>query len=600
MAYSGGDLRRHSSDAKFRGYCPSVLHGIAAAIFVDASCKQSIGGPLLSLEIRELTSVVESSYAVHFELFAPTVEWVELVGSWLDKPERLRRDDKGLWTIDLHVPDGEHTYKFRLPSKSHFCEGSIVEVSDPFARRIDKQKDEATVVVVENGKDVTTSYEWLHDDQPLPANHELLIYELHVGEFAWDQDGPGTFKKLVAKLDYLRDLGVRAVELMPITSFPNADSWGYDIKHPCAVEPSYGTPADLKELIDECHARGMRVIVDLVLNHMQVDAPMTQIDFHYWFRDPHEGEETFGAKLDYEKRDEVLGIFPARKHGIEVALWWIQEYHIDGFRLDATRSIANYDFLYELRAAVKEAASMKPFFLIAEHLPEDPTVAGESAPTDGAWRISFLTKVNESMIDPKSHFDELVESLDPSKDGYTSPSWVVNYIESHDDAKLMRRLGDAGIFDEHAKRRCKLAAGLLYTAVGVPMLYMGQEFGGNRPVQQEIEPLEWHLLDEDYGHDLAEYYRRLGSILASREALGTNDIAILQADSENLTLAFERGSGKERLLVLANFSDEPKTIATSMQAGRLSSLTSDEVLEVGDQSQEFALGPSEVKIFARS
>jgi 1,4-alpha-glucan branching enzyme len=115
------------------------------------------------------------------------------------------------------------------------------------------------VLHIENCVDITSSYQWQFNHVPLPQNNQLVIYELHVAEFARVGNKAGTFLSLIKKLDYLQDLGVNAIELMPIMAFGSAQSWGYNPRHACAPEPSYGTPQNFKRLVDACHKRGIQV-----------------------------------------------------------------------------------------------------------------------------------------------------------------------------------------------------------------------------------------------------------------------------------------------------------------------------------------------------
>src|SRR5215217_9474797 len=168
---------------------------------------------------RKSTRPVEISPAtgrhVEFALFAPLVASVALAGSWSREPLPLRRDDGGTWRRRVTLPEGRHQYRFRLPSLSHFLDGQAVDVTDPFARLVDEANGDVGIIVVAGGRDVTTAYEWRHDDEPLPQDDELILYELHVGEFGVKDGNLGTFATVIERLDYLRDLGVNAIELMP-------------------------------------------------------------------------------------------------------------------------------------------------------------------------------------------------------------------------------------------------------------------------------------------------------------------------------------------------------------------------------------------------
>jgi 1,4-alpha-glucan branching enzyme len=533
---------------------------------------------------------------LEFALFAPHVESVALVGSWLQEPAPMTRDETGSWRLALAVPDGTHEYRFRLPSLSPFMLGEVVDVTDPFARQIDESNADAGVIVVRGGANVTTEYTWQHDAVPLPQDHELVLYELHVAEFAAKDGRLGTFVGVTERLDYLRDLGINALELMPVGAFPMDTSWGYNVRHACAVENAYGTPQDLKRLIDACHSRGMRVILDLVLNHTESESPLSKIDFYYWFRDSRDGEQSFGPKLDYERRDDTLSVMPARQYGLAVARYWLQEYHIDGYRLDATAVLNNFDFVRELRDACKGAAGGKPFYVVAEQLPEDPSIATPEGPTDGAWHLRFREAILEALISNGERLEALAAAVQPRNHGYVSPSRVVNYVESHDEFTLMQRLGEAGILEAAAFRKVKLAAGLLFTAVGNPMLYQGEEFGGYRTRDLEIRPLQWELLTADYGLHLKEHHAWLAATRHGSPALKGDELELLT--SQDGTLVYRRGSGEAELIVAANVRDVDRTLAVPLPAGAWRELTSAADLQSdGEIRDPFAA--SSLKIYAR-
>jgi 1,4-alpha-glucan branching enzyme len=497
-----------------------------------------------------------------FQLFAPHVERVELIGSWLKTPELMKKDDTGTWRTSSDVPEGRNTYKFRLPSQSPFNDGKTVEVTDPFARVVDESDHDAGVVVLKDGQDVTTAYEWQHDDKPLPQDDELVIYEFHVGEFGWKDGHEGSFSSVTERLDYLRDLGVNALEVMPVAAFPMDKSWGYNVRHACALENSYGSPQDFKRLIDECHARGMRVILDVVFNHTESESPLSQIDFYYWFRDSRPDEQSFGPKFDYERVDDTLEldghkVMPARKHGLEVALYWLREYHIDGYRLDATAVLNNFDFVRLVRQECKGAADGKPFYIVAEQIPEDPTIAGPDAPADGAWHQRFENAVIGALTGNGEHAGDLLEALQPMNHGYVSPARVVNYVESHDEFTMMQKLFDAGISGDAAFRKSKLAASFLFTAVGNPMLYQGQEFGGYRLRDLEIRPLQWELLDADFGLHLKEHYAWLAKTRHGSPALKGEEFEVVHNDDG--LIAYRRGAGQAEVLVAVNLRDQERS-----------------------------------------
>src|SRR4051794_9652378 len=231
---------------------------------------------------------------IELGLFAPYNETVELIGSWNDwKPTPMERQNDGWWRQQVPLEDGDYRYKFRVKSNSYFCRGEMKDVFDPYGISVTDDALEASFMKIENGRQNEYSYEWKHDDVPLPTNDKLVIYEMHVGDFTrglgrklgprqWEK---GHFRDVLDKLDYLADLGINCVELMPVKEFPG-QSWGYNLRSLFAIENTYGPAADLARLIDELHGRGIRVIMDGVYNHADKDSPLAQIDYDYWFYNP--------------------------------------------------------------------------------------------------------------------------------------------------------------------------------------------------------------------------------------------------------------------------------------------------------------------------
>ncbi|MCC6790687.1 MAG: DUF3459 domain-containing protein, partial [Thermomicrobiales bacterium] len=490
----------------------------------------------------------------------------------------------------------------RLPSLSPFMNGASIDVVDPQARMVEQWDGPAATLIVESGRDVTTTpgFPWRHDDVPLPQDNELIIYELHVAEFGWTGDEPGNFDRAIARLDYLRDLGINAVELMPVAAFPGDSSWGYNIRHPFAVESAYGGPHDLKRFVDECHGRGMRVIMDLVLNHTESESPLTKIDFYYWFRDAREGELSFGPKFDYERYDDVFDVMPARQYGREIAAYWISEYHLDGYRLDATAVLDNFDFVREVRTVANERSGGKPVYIVAEQLPENPMIAGADGATDGAWHQHFEHVIVNALTKFEAgSAEQVMHVLQPRNDGYSAPDLVVNYVESHDEFTLMQRLAESGIFDDAAFRKDKLAASLLFTAVGVPMIYQGQEFGGHRVRDLEIRPLQWDLLDADFGLHLKEHYAKLARVRRESPALKGIDFEPVFVDSEGGVIAYRRGVGEAEVIVVANLSDIDRALTLPFPDGAWREILFDYDIAVSGGVLDDSLPASGAKLYVR-
>lgn len=506
----------------------------------------------------------KTTYNAVFELFAPYNESVTLIGNWNNwQPTPMQRDAKGVWRVTVPLADGEYQYKFEVISRSYFAVGEKKTVADPKAMRFTLDGHENSVVKLKKGVPVISTYKWKHDDVPLPANEQLVIYEMHVGDFRGgkgdDQRKPGKFKDVIEKLDYLAELGINAIEMMPINEFPGHHSWGYSLHSIYAVENSYGTPEELCQLVDECHARGIRVIHDAVYNHMEADAPLTQIDYDYWFyeHNPDEKSLDFGPKFDYEYYDANLDIWPAREYVINALRLWVEQFHIDGIRFDCTRAIRYFDLLEWFNNEAHSRAGFKPFYTIAEHVPQDPAIASANGPVDAAWHDNFFRQmsattlgVNKDGRDPYNT-GEVLRILDSRKDGFSSAYDTVQYISNHDEQRIMYQLGAiANTFDDAAFRRAKLGASLLLTAPGIPMIWMGEEFGQPTIKSLDPEPLQWGLLENDRNKGLFHHYAHLTKLRKENPALTSENYEPILDLPERGIIGFKRWNDQGDVVVI--------------------------------------------------
>ncbi|MHC5614569.1 MAG: alpha-amylase family glycosyl hydrolase [Nostoc sp.] len=545
---------------------------------------------------------------IEFNLFAPYNKGAALIGSFSDWQEiPMKKGDDGYFRTSVELEDGVYKYKFRVQTNSWFFEPEQwVDVTDPYATDIDELsgKDNG-VIQVKDGKRITDSYVWQHDDKPLPADRELVIYELHVGDFSGGEDDPyarGKYKHVIEKLDYLCELGINAIELMPLKEYPGDYSWGYNPRHFFATESSYGSTAELKKLIDECHGRGIRIIIDGIYNHSEASAPLTQIDHDYWYHHaPRDPDNNWGPEFNYEHYDEKLEIHPARKFIGDTIRFWIQEYHLDGIRYDAARQIANYDFMHWIVQEAKKTASMKPFYNIAEHIPENTSITNLDGPMDGCWHDSFYHCILEHICGDTFDLERLKDVIDCKRQGFLGATNVINYLTNHDHNHVMVELGNREIFNEEAFRRAKLGVAILMTAVGVPLIWMGEEFGEYKPKQPESSKIDWTLLGNDLNRSLFDSYKGLTNLRKNNHALYTENIDFIHENPEAKVLAYTRWNDEgSRVVVIANFSENFLAgyhVPNFSSPGTWHEWTANYDVEAGDDGIIIDLGPYEAKVF---
>lgn len=513
------------------------------------------------LNIREtvLVKYLLMSASIEFKLWAPYNAKACLLGDFLkDKSVEMEKEKDGYFRTKVDLEDGEYQYKFRVQSKSFFLdEDAWVEVIDPYATQV-SEADQMGVLRVKDGDRVLDDYVWQHNDADVPDADELIIYEMLVQDFAAEAEGKsGSFQSILKKLDYLQDLGINTLELMPVQSCPMEIGWGYNLRHYFALRSSYGKPADLKQLIDECHARNIRVILDVVLNHSESESPLTQIDYDYWYRrDAKDPDNSWGPEFDYDHYDENYERHPARDFMRDMVNFWITEYRFDGLRFDAVKQLDRPDFLAWIVDEAGMAAKPRTLFTAGEHIPEKPEISGLEGPVDSSWRVSFHYNFLDVLFKPEKSLERVKELVDPTQQGFQSTSNIINYLISHDQDRLMPILGEAEIFDDAAFKRAKFGAALVMTAMGIPMIWMGEEFGEYKEKSLDPSPLDWALLDNEANLGLLKYYQGLISLRKENAALRSDNISIFHENTDDNVVGFMRWHEMgARVAVIANCSD---------------------------------------------
>jgi 1,4-alpha-glucan branching enzyme len=546
--------------------------------------------------------------AIEFTLFAPNNKEVRLIGSFSDWNEiPMEKGDDGVFRATVDLADGLHQYRFKVRTKSWFFEeDSWVTVTDPYATDVDPETENG-VVRIANGRRVVDEYVWRHDHVPLPPDDELIVYEMHVGDFSGgeaDEHARGRYTHVVEKLDYLVDLGINAVELMPVKDYPGDHSWGYNPKYFFASESTYGTTEELKHLIDECHARGIRVLIDGVYHHSEASAPLAHIDHDYWYlHDPKDPNENWGPEFDYNKVDERHDVRPAWKFIGDTVRFWVSEYHIDGIRYDAARNINHFGFLKWIADLARETAGPKPFINVAEHLPVDPAVTGHDGPMDACWNDHFKWRVMNYLAKEEGDIDAVMDSIDGRRLGFESPTNVVNYLANHDHERVMKVFGENEILGEEAFRREKLGAVLLMTSFGIPMLWMGQEFGEFSERTPDRNKIDWTLLESRENQELLAHYKALIALRRANPALRSGNLEFIHRDDERRVIAYLRWTeAGDAAVVVVNLSGEfygGYEIGHMPEDGAWHEWTRDYDVEVASRKLRLDLGPREAHVFVK-
>jgi maltooligosyltrehalose trehalohydrolase len=330
---------------------------------------------------------------------------------------------------------------------------------------------------------------------------DYVFYELHVGTYT----RPGTFEAILSHLDDLRDLGITALEIMPVAQFPGNRNWGYDGVHPFAAQNSYGGPEGLKKLVNACHQRGMALVLDVVYNHLGPEGNYLR-DFGPYFTDRYRTPWGEAINFDGPESDEVRRFF------IGSALYWMTEFHIDALRIDAVHAILDFSarpFLQEFARAIRVLGETlnRRVYLIAESDLNDNRILRSSGlggiGLDAQWNDDFHHALHALLTGEKSgYYQDFGTVGDLGKamtDGFVydgrysafrrrrhgnssrklSSGRFVVFSQNHDQVgnrplgeRLSRLISLEGL---------KLAAGITLLSPFLPLLFMGEEYGETAP-----------------------------------------------------------------------------------------------------------------------
>jgi glycosidase len=475
---------------------------------------------------------------------------------------------------------------------------SILAACTPATKPIETQVVEPTQTAV--AAQGTEGFPWWND---------TVFYEIFVRSFRDSNgDGIGDFNGITEKLDYLHDLGIRGIWLMPIN--PSPSYHGYDVTDYDAVNPDYGTMDDFKHLLAEAHKRDIKVIIDLVLNHTSAQHPWFKealkpgSQYHDWYvwKDQDPGTlGPWGAPAWYKAANGqyYYAIFwdqmpdlnynnPAvREEAKKISLFWLKDIGIDGFRLDAVRYLEEDD---KLADSTTNHAFLKEWGAYYRSINPSAFTVGE-AWTDNA-NVKEYTKT-DAELDSAFNFDlstAILKSLNESSN--TSVRFLLqttvrdfpqqdnaNFLTNHDMPRVVNQLG------ENSEGKAKAAAGILLTAPGIPFIYYGEEIGmsGSKPDEMIRTPMQWtnengagftsgkpwEPINSDFSTvnvakqmgeraSVLEHYRKLIQLRNEHPALRIGETFIAESNSNKL-VAYLRASKGEILLTVVNIDDSPVT-----------------------------------------
>ncbi|MGI4803229.1 MAG: malto-oligosyltrehalose trehalohydrolase [Janthinobacterium lividum] len=537
------------------------------------------------------------------KLWAPLAKSVDL---WLietNKKYPLKEASYGFWELEIDVLKPGDRYRFVLDGEKELPDPASLSqpesVQGP-SQAIDLQLD-------------WTDQNW--------KNHELndyILYELHTGTFTSE----GTFAAIEQKLNYLKELGINAIELMPVAQFPGKRNWGYDGVFPFAVQNSYGGPKALQQLINLCHKNSIAVVLDVVYNHFGPEGNYFK-EFGPYFTQKYQTPWGDAVNFDDEYCDAV------RQFYIENALMWFRDFHVDALRMDAVHAIKDFSpkhILQEIRQAVNQlsAETGRKHHLIVELDLNDNRFINplekDGFGMDAQWIDEFHHALRVTAGEEKTgyykDFDGIRHLEKAYRDAYVYDGLYSPHRKKTFGAKTDNPGGQFVIFsqnhDQVGNRMLgerssklfsfemqKLLAGAVFTAPFLPMLFMGEEYGETNPFQYFISHTDPDLIetvrkgrkeefaDFDTGAEMPDpadeatfirsklswnlaephatmlrYYKTLIVLRKKLPALyhlNRQHLAV-SSDEKSKTLMLHRWHEDNQVLCLMNFSDHQQTM----------------------------------------
>ena len=533
----------------------------------------------LGAHVREVNGI----RGVLFSVWTPNAERVSVVGEfngWDGRRHPMRvRGAGGIW--ELFIPDLAPgvLYKYEIRNRH---DGTIHLKSDPYGQFYEQRPNTASIVLEDS------RYDW-HDQGWLEARSNadwlhtpMSIYEVHLG--SWQRGPEGEFlnyRELATRLvEHVKSMGFTHIELLPITEHPYDPSWGYQSTGYYAPSSRYGTPDDFRYFVDHCHQNGIGVFLDWVPAHFPKDAHgLARFDGSplYEHEDPRRGEHLDWATLIYNfGRNEVKNFL------LSSAMYWLEEMHIDGLRVDAVASmlyldysrtdwlpnqyggrenLEAIDFLRQLNIAVHQAHP--GVLMMAEESTSWPQVSrpvhvgglGFDLKWNMGWMNDTLSYLSHEPVHRKYHHDNLTFSM--------LYAFTENFLLpfSHDEvvhgkqSMLHKMPGDE--WQQHANLR--LAYTYMFTHPGKKLLFMGCEFAQGQEWNSE-QTLDWYVLDYPFHQGIQKLVQDLNALYRSTPALHRYEFDwqgfewIDCHDSEQSILSFIRRADDQFLVVVVNFT----------------------------------------------
>jgi glycosidase len=575
-----------------------------------------------------------SDNAVALVLWAPLKDSVSVIGDFNDwktsKEYKMNKDGFYFWLEISNLEKGkEYAFQYLIDGK--------IKIADPYTEKIlnpwddedisssvypdlmpyPENKASGIVSVFQPGQN---EYNWEITDFQIPDKNKLVIYELLVRDFKEEH----TFKAVREKLDYLEDLRINVLELMPVNEFEGNSSWGYNSAFYFAPDKYYGPKNELKKLIDECHKRGIAVVIDMVLNHSYGQSPFVQMYMNSWTILPENPwynvtspNSTYSWGYDFNHETDVV-----KELVDSVNSFWLNEYKVDGFRFDFTKGFTNtpgdgwaYDpsrIQILERMADEIWARKSDALVILEHL-SDNSEETELA-NHGILLWGNMHGDYERAAKGEAGISDLKWAL------YNERGWnesnLVSYPESHDEERIMYTLkqsgfsnGDYNIKNEQtALDRIELNALFHILLPGPKMIWQFGERGYDQSINRceggsisdlcrlSPKPPYWQYLENKDRTDLFQVVAKLNELKQTYEEFTSDNFEYDLAGYEKW---FSFATNENHVFAIGNFDIKQRTVNINFPVtGKWYNFFQQDSMEISTINQSFLLAPGEYRLYS--
>ena len=524
---------------------------------------------------------IPDANGVTFRVWAPHAEKVYVTGTfndWSKTSTPLFSEQNGYWSTEVPGAKAGDEYRYMIHTPVDWKLPPFSRI-DPYARKVTNSQGNG---IIYNPK----ALNWGSYNIKMASWNELVIYEMHIGTFNVKEKGhPGTFDSAIEKFPYLKELGINAVEVMPVAEFSGDFSWGYNPDHPFAVEGIYGGPDAFKRFVKAAHEHGIAIIVDVVCNHFgpgnldlwRFDGWSENEKGGIYFYNDHRSQTPWGETRPDYGRGEV------RQYIRDNALMWLEEYHADGLRWDMIVYIKSIDgsgnnpandipdgwsLMQWINGEIQQRFPGK--ICIAEGMHKNAWVTKDvgagGAGFNAQWDAEFVHRVRQAIIARDDASRDLGAVSRAIEHRYDLDAFNrVIYTESHDEVangreRVPEEIWPGNVDSWFSKKRSTLGGALVLTSPGIPMIFEGQELLEDRWFQDKV-PIDWSRTkgeDSILGtyRDLIALRRNLSGV--TRGLCGQN-IHIYHFNNEAKLIAFHRSDKqgpKDSVVVVVNMTNQ--------------------------------------------